>query len=87
MRTVSPGRLRFAGDLVRADTVDDLTRRLYAGIGQVFDSVVVGFDLLDPVTHRPHSTSAQGVSKFFLARYDRIARDDDPVLNLAIDSQ
>lgn len=83
----SAGKLRFAADLAAADSIDELTRRLYAGIHSVFGSVLVGFDVLDPDTHRPQSTSAQGVSRFFLARYDQVAREADPVLQKAIASQ
>lgn len=81
------GKLLFAAELSRASSVDDLTQRLYAGIDCVFDRVAVGFDLLDPETHRLRQTSARGVSDFFLARYDQVAREADPVLNYAIASQ
>ena len=84
MVAAAAGRLRFAGDLARAETIDDLTQCLYRGIDAVFDSVIVGFDLLDPETHRLLSTSGQGVSAFFLAKYDQVAREADPVLQRAI---
>jgi len=87
MQVGAASKLRFAGDLAGAESIDDLTRRLYAGIGAVFDAVVVGFDLLDPETHRPQFTSGQGVSEFFLAKYDQVARNSDPVLQRAIASQ
>lgn len=87
MPAVAAGKLRLAAALAGAESIDDLTRRLYRGIGSVFAPVVVGFDLLDPDTHRPRSTSGQGVSDFFLAKYDHDARQSDPVLQRAITSQ
>lgn len=81
------GRLKLAADLVRAESIGDLTRRLYAGIGEIFGTDSVGFDVLEPNTHRLRSTSAQGVSEFFLARYDQVGRDIDPVLNRALISK
>lgn len=87
MRHSAGGKLQFAVELSNARSVEDLVRRLYAGIGGVFPSVVVGFDVLDPDTHRLLSSSAQGVSEFFLSRYDRVGRESDPVLNRAILSQ
>jgi DNA-binding CsgD family transcriptional regulator len=87
MRGRTAGKLQFAVDLSRAQSVEELVRCLYAGINGVFKSVVVGFDVFDPDTHRLLSTSAQGVSEFFLARYDRVGRETDPVLNRAIASQ
>ncbi|WP_370124981.1 response regulator transcription factor [Arthrobacter sp. MW3 TE3886] len=80
-------RLQFAVKLSRARSIEDLVQSLYSGIDEVFDSVVVGFDLLDPDTHRLLSTSAHGVSEFFLARYDSVGRASDPVLNHAIFSR
>ena len=74
----------FAADLARATSTDDLVERLYAGIECVFADAYVGFDVLDPSTFRPLSTTASGVSRFFLSRYDQFAREDDPVLNEAI---
>ncbi len=87
MATATAGRLRFARALARANTIEDLTRSLYSGIGAVLDSVIVGFDLLDPGTHQLRSTSGQGVSTFFLAKYDHVAREADPVLQQAITSR
>jgi DNA-binding NarL/FixJ family response regulator len=81
------GQLQFAVELSRAQSVEDLIRRLYAGIDGLFESVVVGFDLLDPDTHHVLSTSARGVSEYFLALYDKVGREADPVLNRAILSQ
>ena len=86
-REMQPGRqskLQFAATLSRARSVDEIIKQLYAGIGTVFDSVAVGFDLLDPDSHQLLSTSAQGVSEFFLARYDSAGRKSDPVLKKAI---
>lgn len=78
------GPLGLAAGLARATSLDDLARRLYAGIDCVFADAYVGFDVLDPSTFRPVSTTASGVSRFFLSRYDQFAREDDPVLNEAI---
>ena len=77
-------KLQFAVKLSRARSIEDLIQRLYSEIDEIFDPVVVGFDLLDPDTHRLLSTSAHGVSEFFLARYDSVGRASDPVLNHAI---
>ncbi|WP_426005221.1 response regulator transcription factor [Paenarthrobacter sp. NyZ202] len=84
MQPRKQSKLQFAAALSRARSIDDLIKELYAGIGSVFDSAAVGFDLLDPGSHRLLSTSAQGVSEFFLARYDSVARNVDPVLKQAI---
>lgn len=84
MGAAATSRLRFAGDLTRAETIEDLTRRLYRGTDAIFGEVVVGFDLLDPDTHRLLATSGHGVSTFFLAKYDQVARAVDPVLQRAI---
>ncbi|MFG2884594.1 LuxR C-terminal-related transcriptional regulator [Streptomyces sp. NPDC048297] len=81
----SRSALAFAGDLARATSFDELARRLYAGVDQLFGPVCVGFDLLDPDTHEARRTSARGVSDYFMARYDRFARRRDPVLTFAID--
>jgi DNA-binding CsgD family transcriptional regulator len=81
------GKLWFVGELAGAESIVDLTRRLYEGISAVFDAVVVGFDVLDPDTHHPRSTSGQGVSEFFLAKYEQVAREADPVLQHAIVNQ
>ncbi|MEU6661985.1 LuxR C-terminal-related transcriptional regulator [Streptomyces sp. NPDC046821] len=85
MMADSRGAIALAGDLVRAGSFDELVRRLYAGIDDLFGPVCVGFDLLDPDTHEVRRTSARGVSDYFMARYDRFARRADPVLNFAID--
>lgn len=76
--------LSVATFLAGAESFDDLTRRLYEGAPRLFGNTMVGFDVLDPHTHRLESTSAQGVSAFFLARYDRLARHSDPVLEQAL---
>lgn len=86
MLALGGGKLGLAADIVRAESLEELVREIYAGSGRVFESTMVGFDVLDPETRRPSSTSAQGVSRYFLARYDQVARDADPVLNRAIRS-
>lgn len=70
--------------LTDAESLEDLTRRLYESAPRLFGSTMVGFDVFDPHSHRLESTSAHGVSKFFLARYDRLARHSDPVLERAL---
>ncbi len=76
--------LNVATFVTDAESFEDLTRRLYAGAPRLFGNTMVGFDVLDPHTHRLESTSAHGVSKFFLARYDQLARHSDPVLEQAL---
>lgn len=76
--------LNVATFLADAESLDDLTRRLYEGVPRLFGNTMVGFDVLDPHTHTLESTSAHGVSKFFLARYDRLARHSDPILEQAL---
>lgn len=78
------GRLAFAAGLAQANSIAQLADRLYAGAGELFGPVSVGFDLFDPGTHRVQHTSAHGVSAFFLALYERKARDSDPVLGHAV---
>jgi len=75
-----PRLLSHAAGLTQARSVDDLTARLYAGVNEIIGTTMVGFDILDPRTRRPQFTSGSGVSDFFLARYDDVARDRDPVL-------
>ncbi|MER5184094.1 LuxR C-terminal-related transcriptional regulator [Streptomyces sp. NPDC002896] len=85
MMASSRSAIALAADLVRAGSFDELARRLYGGIDDLFGPVCVGFDLLDPDTREVRRTSARGVSDYFMARYDRFARRTDPVLNSAID--
>lgn len=76
--------LNVAAFLAGAESLGDLVRRLYEGAPRLFGDTMVGFDVLDPRTHTLESTSAQGVSAFFLARYDHLARHSDPVLEQAL---
>lgn len=76
--------LSAATFLAEAESFEDFTRRLYEGAPRLFGETMVGFDVLNPRTHRLESTSAHGVSKFFLARYDQLARHSDPVLERAL---
>lgn len=76
--------LKLATFVADADSFADLTRRLYEGAPRLFGNTMVGFDMLDPHTHTLESTSAHGVSTFFLARYDQFARHSDPVLEQAL---
>ncbi|WP_052665370.1 LuxR C-terminal-related transcriptional regulator [Nitriliruptor alkaliphilus] len=80
-------RWALAAALARAESFDEIVLSLYTGLEPLFGRIVMGFDLLEPETRRLVRTSGHGVSAYFLARYDRIARDDDPVLDLAITSR
>ena len=79
--------LSVATFLADAESLEDLTRRLYEGAARLFGQTMVGFDVFDPHTHRLASTSAHGVSRFFLARYDQLARHSDPVLERALSTR
>ena len=74
----------LAADLVDVGSYSELKQRLYAGARHAFGPVCVGLDLLDPDTVEVRETSAVGVSDYFLARYDKLARRNDPVLKFAV---
>lgn len=77
----------LAADLVDVGTYGELKQRLYAGARHAFGPVCIGLDLLDPDTVEVRETSAVGVSDYFLARYDKLARRSDPVLKFAVENR
>ena len=74
----------FVGRVARADSVDELQRRYLAGIGEFVASSAAGLYVLNPFTRGAEAIAAQGVSDFFLSRYEETGRHQDPVLDRAL---
>jgi DNA-binding CsgD family transcriptional regulator len=77
----------LAAELIAAASYSELKECLYAGARRVFGPVCIGLDLLDPDSVEVRDTSAIGVSDYFLARYDKVARRQDPVLRFAVENR
>jgi DNA-binding CsgD family transcriptional regulator/GAF domain-containing protein len=75
--------VRFVEMLVAASNLEQLERRFLAGFGRVMGTEMHGYDLVDPRTERPTRMAAVNVSDTFVARYERTARDVDPLLATA----
>lgn len=76
--------VRFAQSLSAASSLEQLRRSFLAGFGRVMGVPMYGYDLVDPATGRPTCIAAGNVSDAFVARYEREARDVDPVLAEAV---
>jgi hypothetical protein len=79
--------VRFVGSLCTATSLEQLERRFVAGFARVTDAPMYGYDLVDPQTGRPSCIATANVSDAFVARYEREARDVDPVLAQALDTR
>lgn len=75
------------GDLVRASTVEDLAWRCVGHLERLLPSAAVSFDLVAPDGNHGETVAATGVSDYFLARYEQVGRQRDPVLKRAIASR
>jgi DNA-binding NarL/FixJ family response regulator len=78
--------VRFVGSLCAATSLEQLERRFVAGFARVSDARMYGYDLVDPHTGLPTCVATANVSDAFVARYEREAREVDPVLAQALDT-
>jgi DNA-binding NarL/FixJ family response regulator len=76
--------VRFTQALCTSRTIAQLEQRFAAGLGPLLDVPMYGFNILDRTTWRPKHNVAVNVSEIFVARYERDARDVDPVLRTAL---
>ncbi len=79
--------VRFTQTLCSSSSVAELERRFAAGLGPLLDVPMYGFNILDRRTWRPEYNVAVNVSELFVARYERDARDLDPVLRTALETR
>jgi DNA-binding CsgD family transcriptional regulator/GAF domain-containing protein len=70
----------FAEALCASSTLEEVERTFLAGFGRLIDASIYGYDLVDPTTGSPSCIATANVSDAFVARYEREARDVDPVL-------
>lgn len=75
----------FIGGVAQASTMQELERRYLDGIGRFVSSSAAGLYVLNPFTQGTESVAAKGVSDFFLARYEDVGRQQDPVLARALE--
>ena len=78
--------VRFTQALCCSSSIGQLERRFAAGLGPLMAVPMYGFNILDRRTWRPEHNVAVNVSEIFVARYERDARDVDPVLEQALES-
>jgi DNA-binding NarL/FixJ family response regulator len=71
--------VRFARSLSAAGSHDQLRRTFLAGFGRLLGVPMYGYALVDP-TGAPVCVANGNVSDTFVARYERHAKDVDPVL-------
>jgi DNA-binding CsgD family transcriptional regulator len=74
--------VRFAQSLSAAATHEELRSTFLAGFGRLLGVPMYGYSLVD-ATGRPVCVANGNVSDTFVARYERDARDVDPVLERA----
>jgi DNA-binding CsgD family transcriptional regulator len=75
--------LRFARSLSAAPNLEQLKRRFLVGFGRLLGMPIFGYALVDPRTGSPTCVANGNVSANFVARYERFAKDVDPVLERA----
>src|SRR4051794_427593 len=75
--------LRFARALSAAPSLEDLKQRFLVGFGRLVGMPMYGYALLDPVTNLPTCVANGNVSATFVARYERHAKDVDPLIEHA----
>ena len=75
--------LRFARSLSAAPSLEQLKRRFLVGFGRLLGMPMYGYALVDPRTGSPTCVANGNVSANFVARYERFAKDVDPVLERA----
>jgi DNA-binding CsgD family transcriptional regulator len=74
------------GEVVSASSLDELAKRCVAGLGPLVSSSATSFDLVDADGQHGETVAAVGVSDYFLARYEQVGRQQDPVLQEALSS-
>jgi DNA-binding CsgD family transcriptional regulator len=72
--------IRFARTLAAARSPAELKQSFLAGFGQLLGVPMYGYALVDPATGSPMCAASGNVSPAFIARYERSAKDVDPVL-------
>jgi DNA-binding CsgD family transcriptional regulator len=72
--------LRFAKSLSASPSLDELKERFLVGFGRLVGMPMYGYALVDPVTDSPTCIANGNVSATFVARYERHAKDVDPLL-------
>jgi DNA-binding CsgD family transcriptional regulator len=72
--------VRFADALSGSASLSVLARTFLAGFGRLTGASMFGYALLDPATNRPVCTANANVSDVFVARYEREAKDVDPLV-------
>ena len=76
--------LRFLHALWACRRLEHLERVFIEGFQRAIDAPMYGYELVDPLTRRVARSANANVSDAFLARYERDARDVDPVLARAV---
>jgi DNA-binding CsgD family transcriptional regulator len=74
--------VRFVRSLSAASSLDQLKRNFLAGFGRLLGVPMFGYALVD-ATGYPSCVATGNVSPTFVARYERDAKDIDPVLERA----
>ena len=77
--------VRFVRTLSAASSLEQLKHGFLAGFGRLLDVPMYGYALVD-ATGYPTCVATGNVSPTFVARYERDAKDIDPVLAQAYDS-
>ncbi len=72
--------LQFASSLSASPSLDQLKQRFLLGFGRLVGMPMYGYALVDPVTNSPTCVANGNVSATFVARYERHAKDVDPLL-------
>jgi DNA-binding CsgD family transcriptional regulator len=72
--------VRFADALSGSASLSALARTFRSGFGRLVGASMFGYALLDPATNRPVCTANANVSSTFVARYEREAKDVDPLV-------
>src|SRR5262245_24824083 len=75
--------LRFARSISTATDLDQLKQRFLAGFGRHVPVPMFGYALVDPATNLPECVANGNVSATFVARYERYAKDVDPLIEHA----
>jgi DNA-binding CsgD family transcriptional regulator len=78
--------LRFARSLSAAGSLEQLKRRFLVGFGRLLGMPLYGYALVDPATGSPTCVANGNVSANFVARYERFAKQVDPVLERAYET-
>jgi len=71
--------VRFAQALSGSSNLDELERRFIAGFGRLMAVPMYALYIFDPQAGPPGRVVSSNVSDIFLARYERVGRDEDPM--------